>query len=63
MLESEENSKKSLASYHIQVTPKQRGFSVTFKPKAGGFVQEPDPSHKVPKYSDCLLAEDELKYR
>lgn len=63
MLESEQNSKKSLASYHIQVTPKQRVFSVTFKSKAVDFVQELDPSYKAAKYSDCLLAEDELKYR
>lgn len=62
MLEPEQNSNKSLATYHMHVTRKYRGFfPVTFKSNVVGFVEELDPSHKAPKYSDCLLAKDELK--
>lgn len=35
MLESEQNSKKGLATYHMYVTHKYRVFSVTFTAKVG----------------------------
>lgn len=61
MLESEQNSKKGLATYHMYVTHKYRVFFSDVYSQSRAFVQELNPSHKAPKYSDCLLAEDELK--
>lgn len=54
--ESEQNSKKNLGSYQIQIY-----LQWYLNPETCFFVYELDPNHKEPKYSNCLLAETKLK--